>query len=269
MSSITRHKIWRVLNLDHDRSRLGRYLNVALAALIFLNIAAIAAETVPWVTGIFGPALTVIEYVSVGVFSIEYLLRLWTCVEDPRYAHLAFGRLRYALTPMALIDLAAIAPFYLPWMGVNLLTLRAFRLLRLLRLLKLGRYSEALHTMGRVVSRKRFDLASTVVIAIVLLMVAASLLHAVEGTSQADQFGTIPDSMWWAVETMTTVGYGDVYPKTPLGRFIGSIVAFLGVGLFALPTAILGAGFLEETNRKARAEAGHRNCPHCGGDLEP
>jgi len=255
--------------VDQAGGRLGYYLNVALGTLIFLNIAGIAAETVPWMTGRFGAMLTAVEYLSVAVFSAEYVLRLWTCVEDPRYGHWASGRVRYALGPMMLIDLAAIAPFYLPWMGVNLLGLRAFRLLRLLRLLKLGRYSEALRTMGRVLRRKRFELASTALLAIVLLVVAASLLHAAEGAVQPDRFGTIPDSMWWAVVTMTTVGYGDVYPVTALGRFLGSIVAFLGIGLFALPTGILGAGFLEETNRKTKARLNQRNCPHCGGELGP
>ena len=136
-----------------------------------------------------------------------------------------------------------------------------------MRLLKLGRYSDALQRLGRVVYRKRFDLASTAVIAVFLLIVAAALLHAAEGGDQPERFGSLPDAMWWAVVTMTTVGYGDVYPVTPLGRILGSFVAFLGIGLFALPTGILGAGYLEESNRRKSEAAGSERCPHCGGEL--
>lgn len=209
-----------------------------------------------------------IEHVSVAAFAVEYLLRLWTSVENPKCRGAILGRVRYALSPMALIDLIAIAPFFVPWIGTDLLTLRAFRLIRLLRLLKFGRYSEALQLMGRVLARKRGELGSTVVIAGFLLIVAATLLHAAEAEMQPNRFGTLPDSMWWAVVTMTTVGYGDVYPMTGLGKFLGSIVAFMGIGLFALPTGILGAGFLEEAARRNREKNGGKKCPHCGEGID-
>lgn len=263
-----RERISQVLNPERTQSRGGRYVNGALALLIVLNIGAAALETVPAVAGRFASILATIELVSVAVFTVEYLLRLWVCVELPKYSHPVLGRIRYVLTPLALVDLLAVAPYYLPRLGLNLLTLRAFRLLRLLRLLKLGRYSEALQRLGRVVHQKRFELASTAVIAAFLLVVAAALLHAAEGVAQPDRFGSLPDAMWWAVVTMTTVGYGDVYPVTPLGRVLGSIVAFLGVGLFALPTGILGAGLLEESGRRNAGQTAER-CPHCGGALGP
>jgi voltage-gated potassium channel len=258
----------RLLNAESSRGSAGSRVNGALATLILVNILAVALESVPSINARLGGVLTLVERFSVAVFSVEYLLRVWVCVESPKYAHPVFGRMRYAFTPMALVDLLAIVPSYLPYLGVNLLTLRAFRLVRLLRLLKLGRYSEALQRLGRVVHRKRFELASTAVIAVFLLVVAAALLHAAEGVEQPDRFGSLPDAMWWAVVTMTTVGYGDVYPVTPVGRVLGSFVAFLGVGLFALPTGILGAGFLEESNRARLQETAKRHCPHCGGALD-
>lgn len=265
---MTRRRLGIVLNGENPRGSLGGWVNTALATMIVVNIVAVALESVPSINSRIGTILTLVERVSVALFSVEYLVRLWVCVEIPKYAHPLFGRVRYVFSPMALVDLLAIAPTYLPYLGLNLLTLRAFRLVRLLRLLKLGRYSEALQRLGRVVYRKRFELTSTAIIAVFLLVVAAALLHAAEGTEQPDRFGSLPDAMWWAVVTMTTVGYGDVYPVTPLGRVLGSFVAFLGVGLFALPTGILGAGFLEESNRARLEESAKRHCPHCGGALD-
>lgn len=254
--------------MESARGGVGYYVNVGLGAVICLSIADATFETIAPVASRLGGVLQGVEYGCLALFSVEYLLRLWACVEIPRYARPVLGRLRYALTPMALVDLLAVVPSYLPSLGLNLLTLRAFRLLRLLRLLKLGRYSDALQLMGRVVRSKRGELASTAVLAAFLLIIAAALLHAAEGAAQPERFGTMPDSMWWAVVTMTTVGYGDVYPQTPTGKVLGSIVAFLGVGLFALPTGILGAGFLEEAGRKRRPTDDQSACPNCGHRLE-
>jgi voltage-gated potassium channel len=263
-----RRRVLRVLHVDNASGSTGHYINVALCGVIVLSIGVVALETITRIDSHIGGLLLGIEYACLVVFSIEYVLRLWGCVANPLYARPILGRLRYALTPMALVDLLAIAPSYLPFLGINLMTLRAFRLLRLLRLLKLGRYSEALQLMARVVRNKRAELASTAILAGFLLLVAAALLHAAEGEVQPERFGSLPDSMWWAVETLTTVGYGDVYPQTTVGKMLGSIVAFLGVGLFALPTAILGAGFLQEAGRKNPANDKRRACPHCGKSLE-
>jgi voltage-gated potassium channel len=169
------------------------------------------------------------------------------------------------LTPLAIVDLLAILPFYLPSIGVDLLPLRLFRLMRLIRILKLGRYSESLQLMGRVIRNKKGDLVSTAILAFVLLLIAATLLHGIEADIQPEQFGTLPDCMWWAVITMTTVGYGDVYPKTPAGKVLGAIVAFVGIAMFALPAGILGAGYLEARSNKGKSgNNAELQCPHCG-----
>ncbi len=260
-----RDRLWQVLQGHEEGRKFGRIVNLSLMALIALNVIAVVADTIPWISRKYGTSLSRFELLSVGLFSIEYLLRLWSSSSDPRFQHPFVGRFKYTLTPLAVVDFLSIFPFYFPWLGVDLLPLRLFRLLRLVRILKLGRYSESLQLVGRVLRARKGDLASTGIVAIVLLLIAATLLHSVEATTQPDQFGTLPDCMWWAVVTMTTVGYGDVYPKTPIGKILGAFVAFIGIGMFALPAGILGAGFLEERMRKGKGKnVEELRCPHCG-----
>lgn len=173
------------------------------------------------------------------------------------------GRLRWALRPLSLVDLVGIVPFVATLGTADLRTLRALRLLRLVLLLKLGRYLAALTALQRVVYAKRAELVMSSALTSVLLMVASSIMYFAEYEAQPDKFSSIPASMWWAVSTLTTVGYGDVYPVTVLGRVAGGCLALLGIGLFALPTAILGSGLVEAV-QSARPAAG---CPHCGKPL--
>jgi voltage-gated potassium channel len=172
-------------------------------------------------------------------------------------------RLHFMMRPLALVDLMAIAPFLATMGTADMRVLRALRLLRLVRLLKLGRYLAALTVLQRVVYAKRAELVMSSALTSVLLIVASSIMYFAECEAQPDKFSSIPASMWWAVSTLTTVGYGDVYPVTVLGRVAGGILALLGIGLFALPTAILGSGLVEAVQR-ARPLPG---CPHCGKPL--
>lgn len=163
-----------------------------------------------------------------------------------------------------LIDILAIAPFYLALAG-DLRAIRVLRLFRLFRVIKVARYSKAVQTLGRVIRAKREELLVAVFVLIVLLVLSSSLMYYVENDDQPAAFGSIPEAMWWSIATLTTVGYGDVHPITPLGKFIASIIAVLGIALFALPTGILGSGFVEEMQK----ERLHKQvCPHCGKDIE-
>ncbi len=269
MASTFKQKTWRILNAPHSGWDLTRFINLGLVALILANVFAFALGTIPGIAKRYETLLWNFEVFSVLVFSVEYLIRFWACTADEAFRRPILGRLRYALTPLALIDLVAILPFYLPWLGLDLRELRVMRLGRLFRMLKLGRYSESLHTVGRVFRNKRPELVAAVFVMFLIIVVAASLLHFAEGEAQPLHYGTFPDSMWWAAETMTTVGYGDVVPKTPLGKVLASVIAIVGIGMFALPTAILGAGFLEEANRRRdqRTHVGG-TCPHCGRKIE-
>lgn len=258
--------VFRVLDAEAQDSRLERAGNVALASLILTNVVAVVLETVPSLAARFGPEFSQFEALSVTVFSVEYVLRVWTSVELARYRDPMAGRLRYALSPMALLDLIAIVPAYLPGaVYLDLRFARVVRLVRMARVLRIARYSRALQTLGSVLREKRDELAVLVALMLVVLVIASSSMYFVEHTAQPEVFSSIPASMWWGVTTLTTVGYGDMYPVTPLGKLLGAVVALVGIGLFALPAGVLAAAFAEQFGK--RREAGPKLCPHCGREI--
>jgi voltage-gated potassium channel len=167
------------------------------------------------------------------------------------------------MTPLAVVDLFAILPFYLPFTGIDLRFLRIMRMMRIFRVAKLGRYSQSLQMLQRVIMIKKEQLICSLFILLLLVIVAASMLYYAENGVQPEVFSSIPASMWWAIATLTTVGYGDVYPVTGLGKLMASIIAVLGIGMFALPTGILGAGFVEEMSQRQKPS----RCPHCGKEI--
>ncbi len=244
----------------------GRVFDAFIVGLIVLNVAAMVAESVERIHSLVPTWFAAFEYFSVLVFSGEYALRVWSCVEDPQYANPVRGRVRFALTPLAIVDVLAVLPFYLPFLGIDLRVLRMFRLFRVMRIMriaKLARYSESLQMLGRVVKSRRDHLISAVFILLILLIVAASLMYYAEHDAQPETFSSIPAAMWWAAATLTTVGYGDAYPVTSVGKMMASVVAMLGIGMFALPTGILGAAFLEDLDSRRK----NRRCPHCGKEI--
>ena len=257
-----RRRIWQITDGLRTEDLAERIYEWGMSVLILSNVLAVVLGSIPEFWGSFGAELEVFESASVILFSIEYLARLWACVEDPEYRRPILGRLRFAFTPLALIDLLAIAPYFFSTAFVDFRFAPSLRLFRVLRIAKLGRYLESLQLFGRVVVSKREELLSTLILAGIVLICSASAMYYVEHESQPEQFPHIPAAIWWAVTTLTTVGYGDIYPITASGRFLASISAVLGIGLFALPTAILGTGFLEQIQKKPGASA--VTCPHCG-----
>lgn len=247
---------------DAGISKLERLVDTGLLFLVLVNALAVVLESVPRLRLAYKPYFTVIELVSVYLFTLEYVLRLWSAVENRRY-HTNLGRLRFALTPFALIDLFSILPFYLALGGLDL---RILRLVRLFRLFKITRYVRALGLIQQVIRRKRAELAITVGMIAVLLILVSSLMYSIENEAQPDKFGSIPETMWWGVATLTTVGYGDVFPITPLGKVLSGLIAVLGLGLFALPTGILAAGFAEQLSEQHARDERHY-CSHCGHKL--
>jgi voltage-gated potassium channel len=229
-------------------------------ALIAANVAAVVLATVDPLYLAYRPFFRAFELLSVAVFSLEYVGRVWSCVEDPEFERPVVGRLRFAVQPYLVVDLLAILPFFM----TNVLDLRFLRVLRLLRfarLFKFARYSESMRTFGRVAREKRSDLVVSLFATGILLTIASSLMYFAEHGAQPDAFSSIPASLWWGVVTLTTVGYGDVTPVTPLGRLLGGAIALLGVGLVALPASILASGFVEEATERDY-------CPHCGEPLD-
>ena len=196
-----------------------------------------------------------LEWIFGAAFLIEYAARLWACGEDPRYGSSLSGRLRYMRSPAALVDLVALSASLLPFTGHQPFLLRLVRLLRIVRIARLGRFSAAMQSVLEALAERRYELLVSVMIAGMLILIAATLLYFVEGGVQPQAFGSIPRAMWWSVVTLTTVGYGDAAPVTPVGRVLAALTCVGGIGLIAMPTGILAAAFSDAMRRKAEGEA--------------
>jgi voltage-gated potassium channel len=241
----------------------SKYFDPLIMVLIVLNVAVVILETVDWLNASYGRLFRAFDLFSVAVFTVEYILRVWSCTENPKFKTPFSGRLHYLITPMAIVDLMAILPFYLPFIFPELRFVRAIRLFRLFRILKMVRYSDALKTFAEVLNLKKEELGVTFFATLILLVVASSMVYEAENEAQPEAFANIPDAMWWGVVTLTTVGYGDIYPVTPIGKIIGSFVVISGIGLFALPAGILASGFNEVLQRRKEKQRKRMICPHC------
>lgn len=242
----------------------GLYVNWAIMTLITANVTAVILGTVDPIRATFATGLRYFEAVSVAIFTLEYLGRVWSSVEELDTWHPVFDRVRAMKRPILIVDLLAIFPYYLTLVGIgiDLRFLRALRLIRLLRLLKLVRYSETMRAFGAAFRSKKDQFIVAFSANLILIVIASSLMFFAESRVQPDVFGSIPETMWWAVVTLTTVGYGDVTPITPLGRLFGGTVAVLGIGLFALPASILASGFIEQASYDTTY------CPDCGHEID-
>jgi voltage-gated potassium channel len=240
------------------------FVNNFIIVLIILNVIAVILESIKPVYDQHKLAFHYFDLFSIIIFTIEYVLRVWTCTIQPQYKHPFWGRLKYMVTPGALIDLLAFLPFYIPFfMDVDLRTLRILRLLRFLRVFKISRYTKASKIIFSVLHAKRESLLISFLITIFSIIAASTIMYFIEHESQPVAFSSIPAAMWWSVTTLTTVGYGDVVPVTNWGKFFSGIISLLGFGLFALPAGILASGF---SNEFSKPEKKHF-CPHCGHEL--
>ena len=249
-ASTFRKRIYEILEGTRDGDRPAEAFERFIVVLILLNAVAFAAETVPSLQAAYGPWFDLFEAFSVGIFTVEYALRLWTAVEVPFLKRMPGwqARLTWARRPFLLIDLVAILPFYLSQLiGLDL---RIVRVLRLLRLLKLTRYSPAVHTLVRVVYNERRALSGAAHLLAAAVLFAATGIYFLESEAQPDKFGSVPESAWWAIATLTTVGYGDIVPITPLGKLFGGVVMIAGLCILALPVAIISTGFAQEVGRR-------------------
>lgn len=261
-----KYRVYDILVETDDGELIDRIVAILLMFLILLSCIVVVLETVDEYNAAYGTVFHTIEIICVSIFTIEYLLRLWIAPLDPRYAG-RFGRLKYAFSLLAIIDLVAILPTFLPMVfTVDLLLLRFLRIFRLFRLFKMSRYVESLNTLDDVLIRKKEELLVTMAMIAMLLLFASSLMYVVENEAQPDKFPSIPASLWWGIVTLTSVGYGDTFPITPIGKLLGGFTAFLGVAMFALPTGIFAAGFVDEL-AKRRHKDGDCCCPNCGCDL--
>jgi voltage-gated potassium channel len=245
-----RRRVYEIVEAAREGDRHSELFDRLLIILILLNVVAFVAETVPSLAKAYGPWFDLFENVSVGLFTVEYVLRIWSAPEIGYLRRLPGwkARLHWATRPYLIIDLISILPFYLH--HVFGLDLRIVRLLRVTRLLRLTRYSPAMHTLGRVIYGERRALVAAVYLLAAAVIFAATGIHYLESEAQPEKFGSIPESAWWAIATLTTVGYGDVVPVTMWGKAFGAVVMVTGLCILALPVAIISTGFAQEVGRR-------------------
>ena len=248
-----RHFVYDNLHNDDNESRLSRCVNYFLILLIIGNVVAVLLESVSDIYLAYQRFFDAFEYLSIIIFSAEYVLRIWSVAEQDLTQSAWKMRWQYVTSGAAIIDLLAILPAYLNF--IIPIDLRFLRILRLLRLLKLTRYFVSLQILLRVIEQEKGSFQAVIFILAIMIVMAAAGIYVVESRIQPEVFSSIPASMWWAVVTLTTVGYGDVTPITPLGRFLGALITILGVGLAALPAGILANGLANELQlRKQKLE---------------
>ncbi|MDR3305374.1 MAG: ion transporter [Clostridiales Family XIII bacterium] len=248
----------RIYNIikDDQKGGAGKAFDIFMSALIVLNVVMIIADTFDGRPSSIVRISSVVEVVSIVIFTAEYALRIWTADMIRPELRPARARLKYITSGMALVDLLAILPFYIPFIiPVDLRVLRAIRLIRLVRLFKLNRYTSALASVGRVIKNKLPQLVSSMSVVLILMIISSILMYNIEHDAQPETFQNAFSAMWWSVATLTTVGYGDIYPVTIAGKIISAVIALLGIGLVAIPTGILSAGFVDELSQKKDREA--------------
>ena len=263
----TKKHVHILLHPELGQTRWDKVINGFIIVLIILNVIAVILETVQSIHDAYREFFRIFDLVSVVIFTIEYVLRVWSCNHDPRYKHTFFGRLKYMVSTDALIDLLAILPFYVHvFVGLDLRVLRILRLLRFLRLFRLTAYMKSAKMIKNVFVKRASELKLSLILIIFLIIIASSLLYFAEHNAQPTVFSSIPASFWWAIVTVTSIGYGDMVPITLMGKLLTGLITISGLAIFALPAGIITAGFLEEI-RKLKDHKIHI-CPHCGQDIE-
>ena len=249
--------------IDHNP-----YFIKFIYTLILLNVAALILESYKSLHDNYSNLFNAFEVFSVIIFTIEYLLRIW--VSD-RSKEDKTERLNFAFSTMGIIDLIAILPFYLPFIfPIDLRVVRILRIFRLLRIFKLGRYSKSLKTIKYILRETKAELSTTIFVTFVLMILSSTLMYYIEHDDQPEQFASIGDAFWWSIATLTTVGYGDVYPVTGLGKLLSGVIALIGIGFVALPTGIISSAFIEkiQSDKKIKEECTSTKCPNCGVKID-
>jgi voltage-gated potassium channel len=251
--SALRAKAYRQLEPAAWKAKGLSPVNLFLVVLIVVAVVEAVIDTEPAIVAGREAYFDGLELGIGIIFLVEYVARVWIAPLNPKYAKSRFPRFRYMISPIAIIDLLAVLPALFAFGGAPSLLLRFFRVLRLLRLAKLGRTSRAWNHIRDAVYARRYEFGLILFLLVITILVSASLLYLAEAEAQPDKFGSIPRSVWWAIVTLTTVGYGDAYPVTPLGRFLAGIIAIVGVMMIALPTGIFASSFSEAMERRQRS----------------
>jgi voltage-gated potassium channel len=235
-------------------------LNLVLVAIILLATVVAILRTEPTIEAGRHHWFDVADVCFGTIFVAEFGLRIWSAGEDPHYRGF-LGRVSYVIRPASLIDMVVIVATFAPMLASGLVSLRMLRVITIVRFARLGRFSSALRHLTQAVSERRDELLLTLLLGFGLIVCGATAMWLVEGDAQPDKFGSIPRAMWWAAVTLTTIGYGDVYPVTIFGKVIAVGVAIGGIGLIAMPAGILAAAFSDAIQRSRSAiAAGEGGC---------
>ncbi|MCX7747409.1 MAG: ion transporter [Clostridia bacterium] len=257
-------KVYETIEQTGNETVAHNIFEFFITTLVLLNVAAVIFETDKG-SSHYQQFLHIFEIVSIAIFTIEYVLRIWSCNADEKFKGLILGRIKFAFSPISIIDLMAVLPFYIHYLyNFDSRIVLIFRIFRIFRILKLSRYNDSLRIFGRVFRSKKEELIMIVFMVFSMLLMISSIMYYIEKDAQPEKFASIFEAMWWGVATLTTVGYGDIYPVTPAGKILSSIIAILGIGIFALPTGLLASGFAEEVQKRNKKRG---KCPHCGKDI--
>jgi len=247
-----RQKLYQQLSITAWPEEGLSPVNKAIAGIILLSIIIVTLATEPTIYEPWKEQIIAIDFVIGILFAVEYILRIWVAGEEPEYKGLV-GRLKYAFTLRALLDLVAVLPFFLGFVGGDIFILRLFRLVRIYTLAKLGDFSIALKHIKDAVKERYMELFLAFMLAMIVLLISSTIMFLVEGPIQPDKFGSIPRALWWGVATLTTIGYGDIYPKSALGKFCCSLTCLAAIGLIAMPTGIMAAAFSDAFQRHKKS----------------
>ncbi len=267
-----KQRIFDIIQAADPEDKWSKVFDITIILLILVNVCMVIADTYDLPANV-KDVFYVAEVISVVIFTVEYLLRIWTADLLYPNTNIIVAKIRYVFSFLALIDLLSILPFYLPmFFTIDLRVLRMLRIIRLLRVFKISRYTDALRTIGNVFKTKQHELLSSIFVVTILMIVASVLMFSVENEAQPDVFKNAFDALWWALATLTTVGYGDIYPVTVIGRILSAIIAILGIGLVAVPTGIISAGFVESFDKEDKNLSDYQEqkhyCPYCGKHLD-
>jgi voltage-gated potassium channel len=250
--------IYKLLGEKSTSSKWSFIFNNIIIILITLNIITLALESVKEINKSIINILNIFEIFSILLFSSEYLLRIYISDLTHPTNNRIKSTIKYIFSFFGLIDLLAIIPFYIPITKLNLSFIRVIRLTRFIRILKINRYNNSLNLIWEIITEKKPELIITGFLSFLIILISSFLMFYVEGQAQPKIFPNIFASLWWSIATLTTVGYGDIYPITIIGKIISGIIAIIGIGVIALPTGIICSGFME------KIKSGSKLCPHCG-----
>ena len=245
-----RQKIHALVFESAYGGKLQTIFDTFIGIWVIISVLAVVLESVQSVSYLINLEFVILDAVAVGIFTLEYLMRIYACVEEPKYRHAFLGRFKQARNTATIIDLLAILPFFLEVLLGSVLDLRFLRTFRLARLLKLTRYNDSTKILTTVIAREWPVISASAFIMILMVIMTASLGYVFEHEAQPEKFDNIPNSVYWAIITLASVGYGDISPITPIGRFMTVVMSLLGIGIFAIPAALLASAFGDQLHKE-------------------